>query len=199
MSTEVQNQIQKIDPKMTIATILESHPDKVMELAETMTNAGLHCVGCGAAVFETLEEGVLGHGMTNDHLDSLVMDLNAIVSTDVGEQNEQEQLAEVTLTPKAISKVKALLESEGKADHGLRVGVHAGGCSGLSYIMEFEEKPADGDTVLERDGLKIFVNPYSFDLLKGVTVDYVDGLNESGFKFSNPNARATCGCGSSFC
>jgi iron-sulfur cluster assembly accessory protein len=104
----------------------------------------------------------------------------------------------VTLTPKAIEMVKAAIEQEGLKDHGIRVGVVGGGCSGFQYSMDFENSQRDGDVVLEQDGLRLFVDPMSSMYLVGVTVDYVQGLQGAGFKFHNPNARNTCGCGSSF-
>jgi iron-sulfur cluster assembly accessory protein len=104
----------------------------------------------------------------------------------------------VTLTPKAIEMVKAAIEQEGLAGHGIRVGVVGGGCSGFQYSMDFENAEREGDVVMEQDGLRLFVDPMSSMYLVGVTVDYIQGLQGAGFKFNNPNARNTCGCGSSF-
>ena len=117
-------------------------------------------------------------------------------------QNRNDSASEapalVTLTPKAIEMVKAAIEQEGLAGHGIRVGVVGGGCSGFQYSMDFENSERDGDVVLEQDGLRLFVDPMSSMYLVGVTVDYIQGLQGAGFKFNNPNARNTCGCGSSF-
>jgi iron-sulfur cluster assembly accessory protein len=104
----------------------------------------------------------------------------------------------VTFTQKAVDMVRAAIEQEGLAGHGIRIGVAGGGCSGFQYTMDFENDPKDGDTVLDQDGLKLFVDPMSAMYLQGVTVDYVQGLQGAGFKFINPNAKNTCGCGSSF-
>jgi iron-sulfur cluster assembly accessory protein len=112
--------------------------------------------------------------------------------------SSSEAPALVTLTPKAIEMVKAAIEQEGLKDHGIRVGVVGGGCSGFQYSMDFENSQRDGDVVLEQDGLRLYVDPMSSMYLVGVTVDYVQGLQGAGFKFHNPNARNTCGCGSSF-
>ncbi len=112
--------------------------------------------------------------------------------------SSSEAPALVTLTAKAIEMVKAAIEQEGLKDHGIRVGVVGGGCSGFQYSMDFENSQRDGDVVLEQDGLRLFVDPMSSMYLVGVTVDYVQGLQGAGFKFHNPNARNTCGCGSSF-
>ena len=104
----------------------------------------------------------------------------------------------VTLTSKAIEMVKDAIEKEGLAGWGIRVGVVGGGCSGFQYSMDFEKEQKDGDLSFEQDGIKLYIDPMSSMYLQGVTIDYVVGLQGAGFKFTNPNARTTCGCGSSF-
>lgn len=104
----------------------------------------------------------------------------------------------IVLTPKAIEMTKKALEEEGLQTHGLRVAVRGGGCSGLEYALDFAESARMGDTVLEMDGLKIYIDMASLQFLKGTVIDYVSSLQGSGFKFNNPNARRSCGCGSSF-
>ena len=104
----------------------------------------------------------------------------------------------VTFTPKAVDMVKAAIEQEGLAGHGIRIGVAGGGCSGFQYTMDFENAERDDDLVVDQGGLKLYVDPMSAMYLQGVTVDYVQGLQGAGFKFHNPNAKNTCGCGSSF-
>ena len=104
----------------------------------------------------------------------------------------------LTMTTAAISKVKAMMDKDGKAGYGLRVGVVTGGCAGLSYEMRFQKNPYDNDFVLEQEGLKIFINDESLSFLKGMEIDYIDTLKESGFKYKNHNAKSSCGCGTSF-
>jgi iron-sulfur cluster assembly accessory protein len=106
--------------------------------------------------------------------------------------------APVTLTAKAIEMVKDAMTRENLSGYGIRVGVVGGGCSGFQYSMDFENAQRDGDAVFEQDGVKLFVDPMSSMYLQGVTVDYIVGLQGAGFKFNNPNARNTCGCGQSF-
>lgn len=114
-------------------------------------------------------------------------------------QGEQANAESVILTPKAIEMVKTAIKEEGLAPgHGLRIAVRGGGCSGLEYALDFTDAARMDDTVLEFDGLKVFVDMASLSYLKGTTIDYVAGLNGTGFKFLNPNAKRTCGCGSSF-
>jgi iron-sulfur cluster assembly accessory protein len=104
----------------------------------------------------------------------------------------------VALTAKAVEMVKDAIAREGLEGHGIRVGVQGGGCSGFQYSMDFEKEPRAEDMVLEQDGVKLYVDPMSSMYLQGVTIDYVVGLQGAGFKFDNPNAKSTCGCGSSF-
>ncbi len=105
----------------------------------------------------------------------------------------------ITLTEKAISEVKKLMSQETSgATAGVRVGVKGGGCSGLSYILNFEKEPRLDDNILDFDGVKIFLDPKSAIYLSGTQLDFSDGLNGKGFTFTNPNAQRTCGCGSSF-
>ena len=104
----------------------------------------------------------------------------------------------VTLTDAAIEKVRAMMAKEGKEGYALRVGVVTGGCAGLSYEMKFLKNPYDNDFVFEQKGLKVIVNQESATFLKGIQIDYVDTLKESGFKYKNPNASSSCGCGTSF-
>jgi iron-sulfur cluster assembly accessory protein len=104
----------------------------------------------------------------------------------------------VSLTAKAVEMVKDAMQREGLAGYGIRVGVMGGGCSGFQYSMDFEQAAKEGDITLEQDGIKLFVDSMSSMYLQGVTVDYVVGLQGAGFKFNNPNAKSTCGCGSSF-
>lgn len=104
----------------------------------------------------------------------------------------------LTLTANAIEMVKKALEEEGLTGHGLRIAVQGGGCSGLQYALDFEENERPGDTVLTFDGLRVFVDLASSQYLTGAEIDYVKGLQGAGFKFNNPNANRSCGCGHSF-
>ena len=105
----------------------------------------------------------------------------------------------VTITEKAIEMVKQAMAEESLENHGLRIAVHGGGCSGLQYALDFSDKERMGDSIYElNSGLKVFIDMASLEYLKGTTIDYVSGLNGTGFKFENPNATRTCGCGSSF-
>ncbi len=104
----------------------------------------------------------------------------------------------VVLTDKAVEMVRSAMAQENLEGYGVRVGVVGGGCSGFQYSMDFEKEPKEGDIALAQDGLTVYVDPMSSMYLQGVTIDYVAGLQGAGFKFNNPNARNTCGCGQSF-
>jgi iron-sulfur cluster assembly protein len=103
----------------------------------------------------------------------------------------------ITLTTPAITKAKELLKKEGHNGAGLRVGVSKGGCAGMSYALTFDEEKS-GDKVFDHEGLKVFVQEAVLPLFDGITIDYVDGLDGAGFRFSNPQATGGCGCGKSF-
>jgi iron-sulfur cluster assembly protein len=104
----------------------------------------------------------------------------------------------VTLTENAVSEIRKLMEAQNLQNVALRMGVKGGGCSGLSYTLNFEPDVKEGDQVFEFSGIKVMVDPKSILYLEGTTLDYVNGLSGTGFKFVNPNATKSCGCGSSF-
>ena len=111
---------------------------------------------------------------------------------------ETAQGQELKLTENAIAQAKAILARENLEGHGLRVAVVSSGCSGYSYHMDFEKEEKPGDTVLEMDGVKVYLDASSSKYLQGTVIDYVSGLQGAGFKFNNPNVKSTCGCGTSF-
>ena len=104
----------------------------------------------------------------------------------------------IQVTERAISKIKALLETENKQGYGLRIAVQGGGCSGFQYGLAFESGQKPNDKVLEFEGLKVYVDAMSEQYLKDATVDYIESLQGSGFKIGNPSSTGTCGCGHSF-
>jgi iron-sulfur cluster assembly protein len=120
----------------------------------------------------------------------------------VVEQVEAQQTAVgITVTPKAVEKIRQAFVKMGVADlknAGLRLGVLGGGCTGLSYQFKFDTKPRPTDNVFDYDGVQIFIDPKSIIYLRGLTLDYKETLMQSGFVFDNPNAKKNCGCGTSF-
>ena len=104
----------------------------------------------------------------------------------------------VLLTDVAASKVKSLLDQEGRDDLRLRVGVQPGGCSGLIYQLYFDERTLDGDAVRDFAGVEVVVDRMSAPYLVGATIDFVDTIEKQGFTIDNPNASGSCACGDSF-
>ena len=105
---------------------------------------------------------------------------------------------QLVFTDAAAEKVKELIEEEDNAQLMLRVFISGGGCSGFQYGFTFDENTTDGDTVVEKEGVKLLIDPMSMQYLGGAEIDYTEGLEGAQFVIRNPNAKTTCGCGSSF-
>lgn len=188
MSTEAKRTIHR---QMTIEEILGLFPNKAQKLAQEITNAGLHCVGCHAATWETLEAGMYGHGMSSEQVDRLADKLNNLLE----EESSDPEI--VSLTERAAKKFLSILAEEGKEGWGLRFGQKMGGCSGFEYLLDYSEKAEADDVIFNNFGIEIHISKPDLSLLKGSEIDFVDGLHSSGFKISNPNVKSSCGCGKS--
>lgn len=105
---------------------------------------------------------------------------------------------QINLSPVAATKVKSLLEQEGRDDLQLRISVQPGGCSGLRYQLFFDERTLDGDVVTDFDGVSVVVDRMSVPYLNGAVIDFVDTIEKQGFTIDNPNATGSCACGDSF-
>ena len=184
------NKQARVSRDMTIEDIFSQFPHKSQRLAQEITNTGLQCVGCQASTWETLEAGMLGHGYAENEIDALVGRLNKILE-------EQIDLSTISLTSRAAMKFKQVLKEEGKEGWGLRFGDRAAGCSGFEYVLDYSDKAKADDKVFISQGIEIHVNQKMVERLMGSEIDFVDGLNGSGFKISNPNVKAACGCGKS--
>ena len=121
--------------------------------------------------------------------------MSAVTEMQVTEMKMQ---APILFTDSAANKVKGLIEEEGNADLKLRVFVSGGGCSGFQYGFTFDEVTNEGDTVLNKNGVQLLVDPMSLQYLLGAEIDYQEGLEGAQFVIKNPGAKSTCGCGSSF-
>jgi iron-sulfur cluster assembly accessory protein len=179
-----------INRLMTIEQILSLFPHKAQKLSQEITRAGLHCVGCHAATWETLEAGMMGHGMSDEQINTLVTRLNALLE-------EQADLTTITMTPRAAKKYMEILAEDGKQGWGVSFEERMAGCSGFEYVLDFSEKAAADDEVFASNGVEIHVKKAMVSRLLGSEIDYVDGLQGAGFKISNPNVRSSCGCGTS--
>lgn len=180
----------KIHQGMTIQEILSLFPHKAQKLSQEITGAGLHCIGCHAATWETLEAGMLGHGKSQNEIDYLVGRLNALLE-------EEMDLSTITMTKRAVKKYLEILEEEGKQGWGIRFTEKMAGCNGFEYVLDYSQDALPNDTIFECYGMQIHVDKEMTDRLLGSEIDYVDGLQGAGFKVSNPNVRSSCGCGTS--
>jgi iron-sulfur cluster assembly protein len=104
----------------------------------------------------------------------------------------------IEVTETAQKQVRQILQSQSKHGWGVRVGVKGGGCSGLSYVMDIAEKAEEKDKVFDYEGFQVFCDPKSYFYLNGLSLDFSTDLMGGGFRFNNPNATKTCGCGTSF-
>ena len=140
--------------------------------------------------WETLEAGMKGHGKTAPEVDALVARINEVLA-------EKTDLTTITLTERAANKYREILEDDEKKGWGLRFSEKLSGCSGFEYGLDYSEKALPDDTVFESHGVEIHVTNGMVNRLLGSEIDYIDALQNSGFKVTNPNVRSSCGCGSS--
>ncbi|MFQ5620819.1 MAG: iron-sulfur cluster assembly accessory protein [Candidatus Nanoarchaeia archaeon] len=178
---------------MLIGDVAQQYPHAV----PIMLSYGLHCVGCKASPHETVSQGAIGHGMPEGVVKKMIQEINDNIPEEKPAPDLKEGDVVVKLTEKAASKAKELMNQENH-EGGLRIGVVPGGCSGYSYQLEFEDRERPDDVTYDQFGLKIYVNKNQAEHIQGMELDYIDTLNQQGFKFNNPNAAHKCGCGSSF-
>ena len=177
-----------IHKDMTMGEILQKYP----ATAEVMTRYGLHCVGCHVNTFETLEQGMRGHGGSYEQVESMLIEMNDFVKNQKFSNNK-----EIAITEKAANKIKELIQKHPDKT-GVKVQVLSGGCSGLSYDFSLVVNPDHDDKTLEQFGVNIYIDQESLNHISGSKIDFVDALQGAGFKVSNPKATSTCGCGQSF-
>ncbi|MAF51246.1 MAG: iron-sulfur cluster assembly accessory protein [Nanoarchaeota archaeon] len=176
-----------ISKDMTIDDVFQNFPSKAQKLAQIMTNVGLSCVGCNASTFETIEQGMKVHGMSQKEVTSLVKELNTVL------KEKEESQEDIKFTDFAAEKCKGFRKEN---SHMFKVGLVKGSC-GWTYEFKFKENKEESDLVFEDKGIKILISKEDTEKLKGMVIDYVDGLQGAGFKILNPNVKGTCGCGSS--
>ncbi|MCX6815743.1 MAG: iron-sulfur cluster assembly accessory protein [Candidatus Aenigmarchaeota archaeon] len=178
-----------ITKDMTIAEILQAHPAS----AEVMQSYGLHCFGCHINMFETLEQGCLGHGMSQEIINDMLDDLNKVANDEGHESPESEMpkdMQNLMMTETAAEKLKDLLGKEDKKYFGIRVALK-NGSSGYAYSMDFAEQQEKDDKVIEIHGVKLVVDKDSLSMMTGTVIEYVETKEGGGFRFDNPN---TTGC-----
>lgn len=178
-------QVMLITKDMTIGDVVQKYPN----VTETLLANGVHCVGCGARFFETLEMGFKGHGMSDQKVDEIIQQLNKVAES----APAPEQTETITLTESAAAKLKAILKSEGKEGYALRVQIVETGCA-KSYGLDFDNEQRADDTAVEMHGVRLLVDKKSLPSVKGAKIDYADGEN-AGFRISNPKKAGGCGSG----
>src|SRR3990167_8752619 len=145
-------QIHKLITKdMTISEVIEKYPSTI----ETLLMTGVHCIGCHVSYFETLEQGMKGHGMTDEEIDDVIKEMNNVVKEEKLSNNE-----DFKITEKAASKIKEVIKDK----DGLRIEVIPGGCSGYMYNITTEDKINNDDKVFEEKGVKVILDKESLDL-----------------------------------
>lgn len=165
---------------MIIGDIVAAFPQAV----PVMLGYGLHCVGCHAQAFDTVEDGARGHGMPDEEIKQMIDEINAAIN---------HRIESVEFTDRAIAKVIELRKAEaGKDGWPLRITVSAEGCGPFSYEMDFDQEK-EHDAKLQFGELVVLVGVDSMPLLKGSRIDYIDSLSGSGFKIENPNTKR-CSC-----
>ena len=172
-----------ITKDMTIGDVIKEYPETI----EIMLSYGLHCVGCSVQYWESIEGGCKTHGFEDEKIDKMVKEMNEVLVVDKGE---------FTVSDKAITKLNEMAQKQDKSPV-LRINVVSGGCSGFQYHFDFDEIKGD-DEKMDIGGITFVMNKDSKEMLKGSKMEYIDTLNESGFRISNPNATESCACGKSF-
>jgi len=179
-----------IHKEMTIDEIFTTYPAKGQKMAHLLGSKGLSCVGCHAATYETLEMGMLSHGLTELDIDEMCTELNKIVDEVVDE-------TEIHITDSGAEQIDKIRKSEKKETYALRFGVRPGGCGGFEYSLDFSKKAGLKDQIFKVNGIEVHIHESMIERLLGSTIDYVHGLQGSGFKITNPNVKSSCSCGSS--
>lgn len=179
-----------ISKDMTIDELLSKNSAYAQKISLYLGKLGLSCIGCSASSYETLEVGILSHGYDIDTVTKCVDDLNAVVS-------QQLDVTTITLTKRAAKRFKEICISEDIEGYGLRFSLQLGGCSGYEYLLDFAQGRKSGEVTYVSEDVDIFIAEKDKDKLLGAEIDYLDGLKDSGFKISNPNAKTSCSCGKS--
>lgn len=171
---------EKITKNMLIGDAVQEYP----HAAELLLQNGVHCVGCGGAYMETIEQGLKGHGMSDEDVERIVTDLNKAIPESIGNPDD------ISVTKTALAKVKEFMAQQGiKSGSGLRIRVDMNN----QYAILFDA-PTSKDKVFTIEDVRFILDEESFSQLKGLNIDFLEGVQGAGFKITNPNASNTCGC-----
>lgn len=178
---------QTIHKSMTIQNILDLFPMQADALKREISAAGLHCIGCQAAVWETLEGGMATHGKTEQEVEALVSRLNALLQ-------KKPDTSTISLTARAAAKFVEISTHENQLGAAIRFAAEPGGCGSLDYILDFSDAAGENDAVFTSHGVEIHTPKAQLAHLLGCEIDFVDDPTGTGFKIANPNTRPSCGC-----
>ncbi len=161
-----------------------------------MAGFGMKMTGCGTPYTDSIKTAATTV-MDDEEFNGMLKELN-LAAAKLDAEKPKDRPATFEVTEAAVEKVKELMKKQGVSGFNLRVEVKPGGCAGYSYEFALDDEQKSDDIVVEKNSLKVTVDPTSAEALKGAVIDYVETLNRSGFKVDNPNAHAVCSCGSSF-
>lgn len=174
-----------VSKDMTVGEMVGKYPKTV----NIMLSHGLHCIGCSANPYETIENGALGHGMSQEDVASLIEQLNKVAAEPARPKTG------IFLTEAAVTKVNELRIAEKKEGQNLKIKVTPQGCDGWDYFMDFAPKAENDEKEIELAGMKVFIAPDSEKALQGAEIDYLVTNEGEGFKIDNPNKPEGCNCG----
>ncbi len=196
---KVQSQENTLQQPVTTGTIISELVEQHPEVIDTLLGLGVHCLGCGASLYESVGEGLRSHGMNEQEIAEAVAEMNKVITSQVSGNPaivKSPGKIRFTVTEAAAGKIRDFCAKSGK--RALRVGIKRGGCSGYSYLLELADAPTAKDIVLEDKSATLFIDAASAEKLDGSEIDYLDSLQGAGFRINNPQAGRGCGCGNSF-
>lgn len=170
-----------------IAELLSKYPQKSIRLAQELSMAGLHCLGCSGGTKETLESGMRAHGIDEKQIDQLIAQLNKILT-------EEDLPPTISLTERAAQKFREILIQENKIGWSMRFGMEGRSCCGIQYYLDYSKESESTDTVFESYGIQIHVQKDFVPELMGTTIDYTEDAQGSGFKIIRSHSHGCGGC-----
>lgn len=191
-SAEQTEQAELIKGDLQLGEFMLKYP----ELSDIPVKYGIHLTGCSTPTWETLENLARSY-MPGVAFDDMLKELNEAAAK-LGKEKPSARPEAIDITPAVVNKATEIIKRENKGGFNLRIRVLPGGCAGYTYEFALDDEQTTDDVVIDKGELKVLVDKTSLQALQGSIIDYVETLQKSGFKVDNPNAKATCSCGSSF-
>lgn len=184
---------QSLQAFVTRDTLIGDMVKKYPAISEVVAKYGIHCVGCHVSKFEAFGQGLAAHGYSSEKIDAIVDEVNMFIASRNLAKTELISVSEF-----AAKKIKQYAEKQGLTNFYLRASVKKGGCAGNTSTLDFTTEKKDDDMIIQAHDVKLLVDPASKPFLDGAILEFVESLNETGFKLHNPNAKKSCACGTSF-